>query len=75
MNPIKAISRHVKKLSSGKSAVVVIPIGAWKKLLRLMEEYEEVLPNVKEYMDDIAASRRSKKEISLDAMLKKYVVT
>jgi len=77
MNISKIISRHVKKLTSGKSAAVVIPMATWKQLFDKFEQYEDLLAmsTSKSYTGDIARARKSKKEILLATLMKKYGVT
>jgi hypothetical protein len=75
-NIMRTISRNVKKLSKGKSAVVVVPISVWQNITRMFEEYEEYLEmsSSESYSADIKASRASNKELSLaDAMRKFHV--
>ena len=57
----------------GKSPVVVLPVRTWKLIRErtdMLEEYYQ-MSNSQKYKRDIANARRSKKEISANALYKK----
>lgn len=76
MSLMKIISRQIKKISSGKKAVVVLPYSSWKKLIDKFEEFEEMIEMSKSnsYLSSIKEARKSKRETSLKEVMERFGV-